>query len=150
VLGAQFPISCLIADEGGVSGPLLLHPPVLALAYWVPSLVGALRGQDASRIVALNLLLGWTVVWWVVALALVLRRRPAGTAPAALSPPGIIETERAEQRQGPVTGAEPESGGLIALRGEAVQPKNEEGRMCSCSTIGESRNRDAASTSQNR
>lgn len=45
----------------------------LILAYWAPTLVAALRGhRQMGPILVINLLLGWTFVGWVVALAMAL------------------------------------------------------------------------------
>lgn len=42
---------------------------VLTLCYFVPSFVALLRGHHKLlKIVALNFLLGWTVIGWLVAL----------------------------------------------------------------------------------
>jgi hypothetical protein len=47
---------------------LLIIPAVLALMlYFLPTMVGA-RKRNAGAIFALNLLLGWTLVGWVVSL----------------------------------------------------------------------------------
>jgi hypothetical protein len=41
---------------------------LLVLAYFLPSLVAVVRGHQSSlEIVTCNLLLGWTVLGWVVA-----------------------------------------------------------------------------------
>lgn len=47
---------------------LLIIPVVLGLAiYFLPTMIG-LRKRNAGAIFALNLLLGWTLVGWVVSL----------------------------------------------------------------------------------
>lgn len=43
---------------------------VLLVAYWVPTLVAALRHHQVGTVAVLNGLLGWTVIAWVVALAI--------------------------------------------------------------------------------
>jgi Superinfection immunity protein len=48
---------------------------LIATIYSVPALVAAYRGHSrAEKIALLNLLLGWTVLGWLVALAWALRR----------------------------------------------------------------------------
>jgi hypothetical protein len=49
---------------------------LIALAYAAPAIVAACRKhRRAERIALLNLLLGWTVLGWLVALAWALHRR---------------------------------------------------------------------------
>lgn len=53
---------------------------VLVLAYFFPSIMGALRGHhNWGSALIVNLFLGWTVIGWVIALAMVANRarRPA-------------------------------------------------------------------------
>lgn len=60
---------------------------LLSVAYMLPSLIGVVRhGEAASRLVVINLLLGWTVVGWVVALALACRARHPRIAASTTSP----------------------------------------------------------------
>jgi hypothetical protein len=63
---------------------------VIAVAlYLLPVLVGwARRVPDIGSVAVINILLGWTLVGWVVALALALRSVNAN-GPAAQSPPRI-------------------------------------------------------------
>ena len=49
---------------------------LFSVAYILPSLIGVVRhGEAASRLVIINLLLGWSVVGWVAALVLACRAR---------------------------------------------------------------------------
>jgi hypothetical protein len=49
---------------------------LLLVGYLLPSLIGLVRyGERAARVVVINVLLGWTLVGWVVALACVCRPR---------------------------------------------------------------------------
>jgi len=51
----------------------LMAFPVLVVLYVLPTIVALGRGKDGKLLVALlNLLLGWTIVGWVVALILAL------------------------------------------------------------------------------
>jgi len=69
---------------------LLMFAAVVVVAigaYLLPTLVAAGRGApNLGSIVAVNVLLGWTLAGWVVALALALRDRPA-PAPQPTSTP---------------------------------------------------------------
>jgi hypothetical protein len=49
---------------------------VLVLAYFLPSFLAYQRkAPDQNTVAVINLLLGWTVIGWIVALALALRDR---------------------------------------------------------------------------
>lgn len=55
-------------DDGSTLGGLLILAIMLAL-YFIPEIVaGARRHRSAGAVFALNLLLGWTFVFWVIAL----------------------------------------------------------------------------------
>jgi hypothetical protein len=58
--------------------------------YFLPSIIGAQK-HNATAILAVNLLLGWTVVGWIVALVWALSDRPAPPAyqpaPGGYTPP---------------------------------------------------------------
>jgi hypothetical protein len=74
---------------------------VLAL-YFLPSLIAAVRSHHQQvAIVGLNLLLGWTLVGWVVALVWALTAIPRGAAdPNELRPcPACAEPVRREARR---------------------------------------------------
>jgi hypothetical protein len=58
---------------GGVSSfaVVALMAVVLAAIYFLPTIVAAIRGMpQTAPIVIINLFLGWTLVGWVVALAM--------------------------------------------------------------------------------
>lgn len=63
---------------------------VLAIAYFVPAIVASARGHhNAGAIAALNILLGWLLIPWVIALVWGLtevRRRAPAPAPAYAPP----------------------------------------------------------------
>lgn len=60
-------------------------PPVAAqifagigvfLLYWAPAIIGALRRvRSLGSLIVVNLFLGWTVIGWIVALAMAFRSR---------------------------------------------------------------------------
>lgn len=59
---------------------------MLFIAYWVPSIVAASRRvRNTGSVIVINLLLGWTVIGWAVALAMACRSadRPQAAAPVA-------------------------------------------------------------------
>ncbi|MFE9816730.1 superinfection immunity protein [Streptomyces sp. NBC_00236] len=52
---------------------------VAALVYFVPAVVAFSRGvPNKGSVLVLNLFLGWTLVGWVVALAMAARSAPQG------------------------------------------------------------------------
>lgn len=58
-------------------------------AYWVPTAVAYVRRSEIpnmASIVVINAFLGWTIVGWVVALAMAVRSRPQ--QPQYVVPPG--------------------------------------------------------------
>ena len=69
----------------------LIALTVLAL-YLLPSIFGAARGvADVAQVVTMNVLLGWTLFGWVMAMVMAVgpRRRDFVTiAPAAVATPG--------------------------------------------------------------
>ncbi len=62
-------------DESG--GTALLGLVVLsALFYFLPSLIAILRRvRNLASVIVINLFLGWTLVGWVVALAMAVRTK---------------------------------------------------------------------------
>jgi hypothetical protein len=51
---------------------------ILLVIYFIPSMVGE-KKRNAGAIIALNLLLGWTVLGWIIALVWALTKDPPGT-----------------------------------------------------------------------
>ncbi|MCA0175211.1 MAG: superinfection immunity protein [Proteobacteria bacterium] len=70
----------LVAAWGGLAGLLVTVTLVALLAlYLLPSIAAdQLDHQHRVAIVALNLLLGWTLLGWVVALVWAVMDQPAG------------------------------------------------------------------------
>lgn len=59
----------IFASGGGGSAALLVI--VLFVMYWLPTIVAFARGKrNPGSVVVINLFLRWTVVGWVVALAM--------------------------------------------------------------------------------
>jgi hypothetical protein len=77
--------SSIFAGAGAVAIPLIL----IGL-YWLPSIVGGTRHvRNLGSVAVINAFLGWTVVGWVVALAMAVRSqepRPQGYMPPSGPP----------------------------------------------------------------
>lgn len=67
---------------------------ILAVAYFVPSLIALARGNNFPAVFALNLLLGWTFVGWVVALVWSLTATPRWAYIGAPSQGGDPRSDR--------------------------------------------------------
>ena len=64
-----------------MDGALLLI--VLAAAYFLPTIVALLRSvTNTGSVIVVNLLLGWTLIGWVVALAMACRTSTTKPTPA--------------------------------------------------------------------
>jgi hypothetical protein len=77
------------------------------VAYWVPTIVALVRKDNLpslGSIVVINFFLGWTLVGWVVALAMACRSAP--TQPQYVVPPGWVPGP-GQQPPGPPTGYPP-------------------------------------------
>ncbi len=60
-----------------VAGPVFL---LLAVLYFVPTIIAFARGvRNAGSVLVVNLFLGWTLVGWVVALAMAARSTDRGS-----------------------------------------------------------------------
>ena len=67
-------IALAVAQHPG-GGVLVI---VLLAAYWVPTIIAALRHHQVGMVAVLNALLAWTVIGWVVALAIACGDRRRG------------------------------------------------------------------------
>ena len=66
-LAAAVAITILSNPQSGLSGALMIL--VVIVVYLIPSIVAANRKHaNEGAIVALNMLLGWTFLGWVIAL----------------------------------------------------------------------------------
>ena len=66
-------------DSTGVAGAImfLIAFAVAVCLYFLPSIVALTRhSHNLGSVVVLNLFLGWTLVGWVVSLALAVKRLP--------------------------------------------------------------------------
>jgi hypothetical protein len=69
-------MNTLANSAGGVGGTIggVLGVIGLIAAYWVPAIVAAARKvPNVGTVVVVNLFLGWTVIGWIVALAMAMR-----------------------------------------------------------------------------
>jgi hypothetical protein len=80
----------MLAAAGDASGNPALGVVLILIGivlYWVPTLVAGTRHvRNLGSVIAINLLTGWTIVGWIVALAMALRtvdRVPAAPVPPA-------------------------------------------------------------------
>jgi hypothetical protein len=71
----------LLADSasddgsGGVAAVFLVIVWIISfIAYWIPTAVAFFRGvPNKASVLVINLFLGWTIIGWVVALAMAVR-----------------------------------------------------------------------------
>lgn len=62
------------SDAGGALGIGILF---IAAMYFIPTIVGAIRKvPNIGSVIVINLFLGWTLIGWVVALAMAARSVP--------------------------------------------------------------------------
>jgi len=65
------------ATSSGVTPEGVIGVIALIVAYWVPTIIAAVRHvQGIGQIVVVNFFLGWTLIFWVVALAMAFRHVP--------------------------------------------------------------------------
>lgn len=62
-------------DAAAALGVLFLLWVAVAIGYWLPTIVAAVRGVNLGRVLVLNTLIGWTVIGWFVAMGIALGRR---------------------------------------------------------------------------
>jgi hypothetical protein len=84
----------MLAAAGDASGNPALGVVLILIGivlYFAPSIVAAARHvRNLGSVIAINLLTGWTIVGWIVALAMALRtvdRVPATPAPPRRAAP---------------------------------------------------------------
>ena len=71
----------LVLASSSVHGLVVLV--VLAVLYFLPTIIAADRGvTNTGSVIVVNVFLGWTVIGWVVALAMAARSVP----PKSLTP----------------------------------------------------------------
>jgi hypothetical protein len=78
----------------GTAGDALVFGAILVggiALYMLPTIVGSVRKVvNVGSVFAINLLLGWTLIGWAVALAMALRTNPPHAYPQMWSPPPTL------------------------------------------------------------
>jgi hypothetical protein len=80
----------MIADSSSVAGDGLTMVLVFSVLYFVPMIVAAVRKVSIPDIIfvfVINLVGGWTMLGWVVALVMAVRFAPRGQHPVNTPPP---------------------------------------------------------------
>ncbi len=70
-----FILLCFIEPRAGEALPGMIWLVIMGSVYFLPSIIGRDK-RNYNAILALNLLLGWTLVGWVVALVWALTKEP--------------------------------------------------------------------------
>lgn len=71
-----------------ISATVSIVLAILTLGYFLPWMVAALRGKSNHwAVLVVNLLLGWTLIGWVVALVMAVNSHNIAAAPATYYPP---------------------------------------------------------------
>jgi hypothetical protein len=71
----------IAASDGGAGLGALIFLLIVACAYFAPTIVASARHHhNLGSIIVINLLLGWTFIGWVVALAMSLSATPPARA----------------------------------------------------------------------
>jgi hypothetical protein len=77
------PTDILAAGSGSPVGPAILGI-LIFFAYWTPSLLAMGRHvRNTGSVIIVNAFLGWTVIGWIVALAMACRSKDAAVQPTA-------------------------------------------------------------------
>lgn len=58
----------------------------IVIGYWAPAIVAFVRRvPNKVSVLVINLFLGWTLIGWVVALAMAVRSRPQPAGPVSIT-----------------------------------------------------------------
>lgn len=82
----------VLAAGGGGGGTVLGFVLIVVgiAVYWIPTVVAGTRHvPNLGSVVIINFFLGWTLIGWVVALAMACRSRAPSPQPAAPQPPPV-------------------------------------------------------------
>jgi hypothetical protein len=107
----------LASASGGVAAGVVVLVILLIGVYMLPTIIGSVRKVvNIGSVFAINLLLGWTLIGWVVALAMACRTNPpyAYSRDAPASEPHSFDPPA--QSFGPPAGWFPDPGGTPARR----------------------------------
>lgn len=74
------------SDGGGAAVGGLILFLFIAAVYFIPTIVAGIRKvPNLGSVIVINLFLGWTLVGWVVALAMAARSQPPQTGPVIVN-----------------------------------------------------------------
>lgn len=74
-------------DDGGAAAGGLIIFLFFAAMYFIPVIVAGIRKvPNLGSVIVINLFLGWTLVGWVVALAMAARSQPPQMGPVVVNP----------------------------------------------------------------
>jgi len=62
----------VVSVIAGSPAGILLYIPVALAIYFLPTIVASNRSQQSSTVFVINLFFGWTLIGWVIALAIAL------------------------------------------------------------------------------
>jgi hypothetical protein len=76
-------LAAATTTEGGGNVLLgLLLWAAIIVSYWIPTIVALVRHvPNKGSVIVINAFLGWTIVGWVIALAMAVRTRPQPVEP---------------------------------------------------------------------
>lgn len=67
----------------------------MVAVYFIPTIIATSRHKaNLAPIIAVNVLLGWSVVGWIVALAWALSTQSVDTMPVGVAPAGVAPSSR--------------------------------------------------------
>lgn len=75
------------SDSGGAAVGIMLLLLISALMYFIPTIVAGIRKvPNIGSVIVINLFLGWTLIGWVVALAMAARSQPPQMGQVIVNP----------------------------------------------------------------
>lgn len=75
------------ASDGGGAAVLIFLFLFSAAIYFIPTIVAGIRKvPNLGSVIVINLFLGWTLIGWVVALAMAARSLPPQMGPVPVNP----------------------------------------------------------------
>jgi hypothetical protein len=115
----------MIASLGALIGPVILFGGSL---YFLPTIIGGFRRVvNIGSVFAINLLLGWTLIGWAVALAMALRTNPPSAHPQFRQPSAPVPVT--SLRRPTASGALDSVERLAALRAQGALSETEFQRL---------------------
>lgn len=75
-------MNTVVAAGGAGTLAANLGAAAIIIGYWVPTIIAWIRRvPNKGSVTVINVFLGWTVIGWIVALAMAVRSRPQPAAP---------------------------------------------------------------------